>query len=60
MIKLIDFGLATQINTDTLGLCGTPGYIAPEVFLMDEHNRYHYDTKVDVFSAGAILYKMFY
>jgi len=33
--------------------CGTPGYIAPEI-LNDEP----YDCKVDVFSAGVILYNL--
>jgi serine/threonine protein kinase len=59
-LKLIDFGLAVSSSYDQLGLCGTPGYIAPEVFLMDENNRYSYNWKADVFSAGAILYKMYY
>jgi len=31
--------------------CGTPGYVAPEV-LADKI----YDFKVDVFSAGIIMY----
>ena len=52
-IKIVDFGLATQINCNELLFkrCGTPGYVAPEI-LADEK----YDEKVDIFSAGVILY----
>ena len=53
-IKLADFGLATVVTTQGEYLfkrCGTPGYVAPEI-LADEK----YDQKVDVFSAGVILY----
>ena len=51
-VKIADFGLAT-FDTDNLIFrkCGTPGYIAPEI-LAD----IKYDTKVDVFSLGALLY----
>ena len=34
--------------------CGTPGFIAPEVL-----RNLEYDTKVDVFSAGVVLYRMY-
>ena len=34
--------------------CGTPGYVAPEI-LADEP----YDTQVDVFSAGIIMYMLY-
>ena len=52
-IKLADFGLAEKIDKKELLFkrCGTPGYVAPEV-LEDKK----YDTKVDVYSAGVILY----
>jgi serine/threonine protein kinase len=52
-IKIVDFGLATFCNQSEFLFrrCGTPGYVAPEV-LMDEK----YDQKVDVFSAGVIMY----
>ena len=54
-VKIVDFGLAAIINTTDwlFKRCGTPGYVAPEV-LADEK----YDQKVDVFSAGVILYIM--
>lgn len=52
-VKIADFGLATivQQNEYLFRRCGTPGYVAPEI-LADER----YDQKVDVFSAGVILY----
>jgi len=53
-VKIADFGLATHVNPSHDYLfkrCGTPGYVAPEV-LADAK----YDQKVDVFSAGVILY----
>ncbi len=60
-IKVVDFGLATQIKLDTyiFKKCGTPGYIAPEVFKYDEKNpSTNYDDRCDVFSAGCIFFYM--
>ena len=52
-VKLADFGLATLTSqSDQLfKRCGTPGYVAPEIL-----NDKKYDQKVDIFSAGVILY----
>lgn len=52
-VKIADFGLATYIESDNqlYKRCGTPGYVAPEV-LADQV----YDGKVDIFSAGVILF----
>jgi len=55
-IKLADFGLAKlyqptgddQLRT----LCGTPGYVAPEVL----KNRNGYTPQCDMWSIGVILY----
>ena len=60
-IKIVDFGLATFVNINEyiFKKCGTPGYIAPEVFKYDAKNpATFYDEKCDVFSAGCILYYM--
>ena len=35
--------------------CGTPGYIAPEVFM-----RADYDYRADIFSLGAVIHTMFF
>ncbi|CAD8093862.1 unnamed protein product [Paramecium sonneborni] len=53
-VKIIDFGLAIYASSSNRQLCGTPGYIAPEMFI----EKYPYTTKVDVFSLGAIFYKL--
>lgn len=52
-LVLADFGLAefTSKEEKIFKRCGTPGYVAPEIL-----NDQSYDTKVDIFSAGIILY----
>ncbi len=48
----MDFGLSTSTKEGTLTMrCGSPGYVAPEIL-----NDLGYDCKVDIFSAGIILY----
>ena len=51
--KIADFGLAALSSPgDSLTLrCGSPGYVAPEIL-----ERQAYDSKVDIFSAGVLLY----
>ncbi|CAK72996.1 unnamed protein product (macronuclear) [Paramecium tetraurelia] len=59
VLKIIDFGLAC-FDGDQLKnhpKCGTPGYCAPEI-LQNVGNKNQYDSKVDVFSAGCVLYKL--
>merc|ERR1712199_93937 len=56
-VKVADFGLSRlfpegsgrQVKTGTL--CGTPGYVAPEVL-----ERVPYSYGVDVWSLGVITY----
>ena len=58
IIKIADFGLSDIIKNKKLTLktrCGTPGYIAPEIF-----GNSGYNEKVDIFSAGIILYTLYY
>jgi len=54
-VLICDFGLACRVpEGKKLTLpCGSPGYVGPEV-LSDRGEGY--DTKVDIFSAGVILY----
>ncbi len=36
-LKIIDFGLAIHLGKETkFSICGTPGYIAPEILKADE------------------------
>lgn len=55
-VKVTDFGLSKIINDETFlkTKCGTPYYLAPEVWVNPV-----YDKKVDVWSVGVILYYMF-
>ncbi|CAD8100811.1 unnamed protein product [Paramecium primaurelia] len=56
-LKLIDFGLATQLNelrNQVHRICGTPGYLAPEVLNFERP----LDYKIDMFSLGVILWEM--
>ncbi|CAD8062812.1 unnamed protein product [Paramecium sonneborni] len=55
-VCIADFGLADYYNPEGKYLfkrCGTPGYVAPEI--LQEKN---YDYKVDVFSAGILMFIM--
>ena len=57
-IKVADFGMSTFIGVDGLlrGRCGTPGYVAPEIFSAGINGGY--GNKVDMFSTGVTLYVM--
>lgn len=54
-VMLADFGLATFVDIEPQNQlftrCGTPGYVAPEVL-----DDMPYTEKVDIFSAGVIMY----
>lgn len=50
--KLADFDLATAEPFDTY-VCGTPGYMAPEVIAGKRYNR-----SCDVFGFGSLLYEV--
>lgn len=58
IVQVADFGMATFVGVDGLvrGRCGTPGYVAPEIFSAGLHGGY--GNKVDIFSAGVTLYVM--
>ena len=53
--RVVDFGLAAYVNENEriFNKCGTPGFIAPEVFYSENGN---YDQNCDIFSVGCILY----
>eukprot|EP00928_Gymnodinium_smaydae_P031514 TRINITY_DN23105_c0_g1_i1.p1 TRINITY_DN23105_c0_g1~~TRINITY_DN23105_c0_g1_i1.p1 ORF type:complete len:617 (+),score=137.84 TRINITY_DN23105_c0_g1_i1:102-1952(+) len=52
---LLDFGIACyvhELHADKVkALCGTPGYMAPEVIA-----ALKYDTRADLFSVGSLIY----
>mmetsp|Transcript_12025 Transcript_12025/g.18168 ORF Transcript_12025/g.18168 Transcript_12025/m.18168 type:complete len:1077 (-) Transcript_12025:146-3376(-) len=57
-IKLADFGMAGFLEKDGClrGRCGTPGYVAPEIFRSGV--REGYSLNVDMFSVGVCLYSL--
>lgn len=60
-VKLTDFGLATMLEEDQelTDLCGTPGYLAPEV-LNVSMNEFApgYRKEVDMWAVGVIMYTL--
>jgi|SRR5882762_721836 len=55
-VKVTDFGMArieSSMLTHRGVIMGTPGFIAPEMFLSDTC-----DGRIDVFAAGVILYQL--
>ena len=52
-IKIIDFGLSKFDGSMTNTFCGSPYYMAPEVL-----SQVPYNSKIDIWALGAILYEM--
>lgn len=55
-IKLIDFGLSKELNTDgslLTTICGSEAYIAPELVNMKE-----YSNSADIWSVGVVIYAL--
>lgn len=59
IVKIVDFGLATKADDVPyiFNRCGTPGYVAPEVFNAKDGTKY--DVICDVFSLGVIFFMMY-
>ena len=55
-VKVTDFGIArieSSMLTQIGAIMGTPGFIAPEMYLGDT-----FDSRVDLFAAGVVLYQL--
>lgn len=60
-IKLSDFGFATVLGPEEelTELCGTPGYLAPEVLAVSMYeNVAGYRLEVDMWAIGVIMYTL--
>jgi serine/threonine protein kinase len=58
--KLCDFGLSRLFAADNqtfAKLCGTPAYVAPEIFQHSENSKA--TSKSDVYSMGIVLWELF-
>ncbi|XP_077338464.1 phosphorylase b kinase gamma catalytic chain, skeletal muscle/heart isoform [Lithobates pipiens] len=60
-IKLTDFGFSCQVpeGQQLKEICGTPGYLAPEI-IQSSMDEYHpgYNKQVDMWSSGVIMYTL--
>lgn len=62
-VRLIDFGVSKQGDPSTgtppqsSEMCGTSGYMAPEIYLVDK-TKEPYSGKADWFSYGVCLYQL--
>ena len=54
-VKLADVGVARHENDITGTVCGTPLYLAPEVY-----NGQVYSSKADMYSFGFVLWELWY
>lgn len=54
-LKIFDFGLSRleDVDASTVGIVGTRGYLAPELFRADAHGRVTFSAAVDVFAFGS-------
>jgi serine/threonine protein kinase len=52
-LKLTDFGFAKRVEGKTYTICGTPGYMAPEMLLNKGHSK-----SADWWTLGVLLYEM--
>ncbi|KJA26683.1 hypothetical protein HYPSUDRAFT_36406 [Hypholoma sublateritium FD-334 SS-4] len=57
IVKVADFGLSKAVDHMTMlrSFCGTPVYLAPEVFTSST-TQTGYDNRVDCFSVGGVVF----
>lgn len=61
-IKIANFNLAACGFTpfSSLKVCGTPGYMAPEMINFGKQGNQDFNDKCDVFAAGCIFFEMLF
>jgi len=62
-VKLTDFGFARQLSSNErlFEVCGTPGYLAPELLkagMLERRECKGYSIEVDVWACGVVLYTL--
>lgn len=59
-VMISDFGISSEIKErlNVYQYCGSPGFMAPEVFQSENDSTKSYDQKCDIFSLGCILYQL--
>lgn len=60
-VKITDFGFAKVIgpNEKLYELCGTPGYLSPELLRASMYENVDgYDKQVDIWACGVIMYTL--
>ena len=57
-VQLVDFGLSTFLHQDSIIFlkCGTPGYVAPEIFEQKKEGPLSYNSTCDIFSIGIVFH----
>lgn len=58
-VKLTDFGLS-KAGTSLRTFCGTPLYLAPEVYQFRVYQEQAYTSAVDIWSLGVVVYGFTY
>jgi serine/threonine protein kinase len=53
VLKIVDFGMAKQVQDKTFTMCGTPEYMAPEIIRGTGH-----DKGVDFWALGVLVYEL--
>lgn len=58
-LRIFDFGLSRtdDVTYETIGTVGTPGYIAPELWV-PSHKKVKFTSAVDVFAFGSTTIKL--
>ena len=57
--KIGDFGFATRVGSKISSTCGTPGYIAPEMFGRNKQPDQEADVKSDIYAMGLIFFELY-